>query len=103
MAKQIVSVAIYKESGCDITQEEYSISLVGVIGGLDFDEKGGESDYHLIKNAVEEWISCEHKSFDHGIDAEYEITVTMTERCEQEELYFNKWFEVDSFEFTARL
>lgn len=103
MSNQIVQVAIYKESGCDLTQEEYSISLVGVIGGLDFDEKGGESDYHLIKYGIAEWLSAEGKEINHGIDQEFEVTVTMSERYEQQDVSFIKWFEVDSFKFTCNL
>ena len=54
MSDQIVQVSLYKESGCDIRQGEYSTTLIGLMGSIGFDENGGESDYHLIKNGIEE-------------------------------------------------
>ncbi|AUR82849.1 hypothetical protein NVP1029O_16 [Vibrio phage 1.029.O._10N.261.55.A7] len=103
MSDQIVQIVIYKESGCDIREEEYSVTLIGMMGSIIFNENGGESDYHLIKTAVEEWVSSEVENIDHGIDQEYEITLIMSERYELQDVFSVKWFEVDSFKFTDNL
>jgi hypothetical protein len=53
----IVDVTIQTESGCDISEGEYSVSIVGFVGALDLSSLGGTDDCTLIKEAIDEAIS----------------------------------------------
>lgn len=52
----IVDITIQTESGCDISEGEYSVSIVGFVGALDLSSVGGTDDATLIKEAVDEAI-----------------------------------------------
>ena len=95
--KQIVEVLVLSEDGCNILNDEYSVSLVGVVGGLNLTEHGGESDIDLIKTAVTDWISGHESLMNDNVDEDTSLLLQMSSKEEHEEGYTNKWFEVDSW------
>lgn len=100
MKDQIVYMCISSESGCDILQDEFSMTLLGMFGCIDFTERGGESDCDLIREAVYEWINENTATLKEMIDQEFEILLQMSERTEREDVFTNKWFEVDEWKFS---
>ena len=97
MAEQIVQVQVDSENGCDILQEEYSVYLIGIIGGIELTENGGESDYHRIKEGIDTWLTENKNMFENDEDSDTKITLTLSERYERQDVFTTKWFEVDNF------
>lgn len=52
----IVDLTIQTESGCDISEGEYSVCITGFVGALDLSSVGGADDLTLIKQAVDDAI-----------------------------------------------
>ena len=52
--KNKVYCTINLESGCKVSEDEYSINLVGFLGALDINAYGGVDDVTLIKDCIDE-------------------------------------------------
>ena len=96
--KQIISVVVNSESGCNIHDEEFTHTLVGVIGGLCLDEIGGESDSHLISQCVNEWLYDNSGLLGSNVNDDVSVDLIMHGKYEQQDNGFIKYFEVVDFE-----
>lgn len=86
-----VSVLMYVEDGCHISQGEYSLHITSIIGALDINANGGGNDVSLILEAVEECI----QSLNVGDVTSVEFR--LKESGEWEDVFWHKYYEVDSF------
>ena len=86
----VVDVTIQTESGCDILEGEYSVSIVGFVGALDLSSVGGVDDCTLIKEAVDEAI------FNNDIELCEEgfEEVRFQESGEWEDVFWHKYYVI---------
>ena len=96
--KQIINVVVNSESGCNIHNDEFTHSVIGMIGGICLDEIGGESDFYLISECVREWLSDNSGIIGSSIDDDVDIELVMRSVYEQQDNGFIKYFEVESHE-----
>lgn len=91
--KNIVRVAVWLESGCDIKKEEYGLTIEGFIGQFNIKPRGGEDEVSLIKECADEFVS----NIDFDIPEEGVIYLNMVESGEWQDVFYTKWYEVVSF------
>lgn len=96
--KNKVRVQVSYEKGCDLTEKEYSIEIIGFVGSLnisDIDEKNGVGDVALIQDAVYEWMTSQKLP-----DAQVVIILDLVESGEQEDVFWHKYYVVEKYEIT---
>lgn len=98
--KQVINVVVNSESGCNIYDDEFTHTVIGMIGGICLDEQGGESDFYLISECVKEWISDNSGLIGSRVDDDVDVDLVMRSVYEQQGNGFIKYFEVESHEVT---
>lgn len=86
----IVSVSIQTESGCDISEGEYTVSITGLVGALGIDSVGGNDDVTLIKEAVDNAIMGDEIE----LREEGFKEVTLIESGEWEDVFWHKYYVI---------
>lgn len=85
--KNKIKVSIFTESGCDPEQGEYELLLVSIQHPINLDE-----DIDLIKEAVVNEIDFSK------LPEEGTTFVTLVESGEWEDVFWHKYYKVDSYE-----
>lgn len=96
--KNKVRVQICYEEGCDLTEKEYSLEIIGFVGSLnisDLDEKHGTGDASLIQEAVYEWMEPESLP-----NAQVVIVLDLLESGEWEDVFWHKYYVVEKSKIT---
>jgi hypothetical protein len=96
--KNRVRVQICYDKGCNLTEKEYSLEIIGFVGLLnisDLDEKHGTGDACLIQNAVYEWMEPEKLP-----DAQVVIVLDLLESGEWEDVFWHKYYIVEEANIT---
>ena len=89
-----VSVMIRTESGCNIQEGEYSMSIDNIMGSLDISTHNievGVDDVSLIKDAIENEFDFS-KLPDEGM-----TEIILKESGEWEDVFWNKFYEIERF------
>lgn len=84
-----VGVSVCIEADCDVKEGEYSVSINGLIGGLDISAPGGIDDVSLIKECVDNYILGSNYSGDIVID------LVLKESGEWEDVFWHKYYVVE--------
>ena len=89
--KKIVSVTIVLESGCDASNGEYELYINSFIGELNISKRSNEID--LITECIE-------NDFDFNrLPDEGFIQLILVSESEREDMYINRYFKIESFNF----
>jgi len=97
--KNTVRVQVCYEEGCDLSEKEYSLDIIGFIGSLnisDIDEHNGIGDGALIREAVYEWIDGDKLPKGQTV-----ITLDLKESGEWEDVFWHKYYVIETSNITA--
>ena len=93
--KNTVRVQVCYEEGCDLSEKEYSLEIIGFIGSLDIsdiDEHNGVGDGALTREAVYEWIDADKLPKGQTV-----ITLDLKESGEWEDVFWHKYYIVEAY------
>ncbi len=95
---QIINVVVNSEAGCNIHDEEFTHTIVGIIGGLCLDEIGGQSDAYLVSECVKDWIADNSGILGSNSNNDVMVDLFMHSEHEQQDNGLIKYFVVDNHE-----